>query len=336
MQTIDSNANILNKYGIETDGHFKQNFVIPVSDLFKKTSGLWLNPMVLTIGGALANLPYLPVFTAISFVASPIFNYYNPESMLPVKSLLITEELENHPITDFKLVKEIKNLAQKAGIEKKIHLYESDTSLSIAGAFGNNMGGQNTGMFLSPAVIFPNLLYLNDKNVPISSAEISGIPDNPIGKKIRSFLIAHELGHVKNSDILKMDLIQSVASLALFSASVLAPLSKELRIGMMLAAFIATPIFKCIYLYHREYQADLFAAELLQDTEGGIAFFKSIQEMGLKARNDSQGSWISRVYNKVQISPIGDNRFDFTHPFLSKRITNLQSYQEKKLVSTQS
>ena len=324
----------LTKYGINIEAN-TQNFTLSLTDLVKRSSGLWL--------------PFVPLVTllktesylcgTISFLALPIFNFFNPEAILPIRTLHLTKELEAHSITDKELVQEIKALAQKIGIEKELNICESIGSIGSFGVYGNAIGNNDTGMFLHPSLIFPklSLQYENAKGDPASPSEARsffGIPDGPEANKIRSFLIAHEISHIKNNDCLNMDLIQAVTSISLCVLSCVVPESDIVIKG---TAFILAPlvgsIFKMMYLRHRESEADASAARLLGDVEGGVAFFKNMQAQMLSTRNGPHASFMSKLYNKIAISSEGNNRLDLTHPSLSQRINQLKSLSKSMLVT---
>ncbi|MEI6242833.1 MAG: M48 family metalloprotease [Chlamydiota bacterium] len=136
-----------------------------------------------------------------------------------------------------------------------------------------------------------------------------------LDKNAWSFLIKHEISHLKNNDSFHYHLSGLIITVA---SAILFPFIMPFRISLSLS-FI-NPIHSIIhhqYSKYRENKADEFAIEnsTPEELKGGLRFFKNYQEIGKKVHDI--GHWFF-------YSSKGDYRLDFTHPSVSSRVQKIE------------
>jgi len=211
------------------------------------------------------------------------------------------------------LQEKINKLTKKLGIQKEIELIEIEAFYTSLQALGSNVFPNKAGI-----AIDPNLL----KEMPFDMQE---------------FVLAHELSHIKNNDLIKVNLYAGiVAAIVTAVAGILFP-SLNVRFskrGMALSGYTspAAIIGSFVGLYafvffSKKYEeaADKMAFSVCSKEAQleGINFFKICQEYHISNRKEID-SLLAKIWNKMMYTSEGDFRLDILHPSLSKRIQYLQ------------
>jgi len=182
-------------------------------------------------------------------------------------------------------------LAQKMGIHKKIELV--DTKGHSWAAHGSSFLPGRAGMTVEPGIFREYTIHA-------------------VLDKSHKFIIAHELAHIKNDDILWYFIAAVVVSVASFF----------LLSGVLPILCLDGIAITCFFFHsqHRELQADLEACKHVGDEEklDFIYWLKAHQEQAKEFREAS-----TRWWDKIRITEEGDSRFGFTHPSHSLRIRKI-------------
>lgn len=133
----------------------------------------------------------------------------------------------------------------------------------------------------------------------------------------QGFIVAHELSHIKNNDLLT---IPGIGFLVALSSSIaLSTLGLISFIPHVLAVVFITHIATAVFSQYREKIADQTALTICtkEEKEGAIQIFEAMQKEQLKIRNEN-------MLGKLFISDAGEDRLDIMHPSLASRISMIQ------------
>lgn len=142
--------------------------------------------------------------------------------------------------------------------------------------------------------------------------------ENDFEDNIISFIIGHELSHIKNNDHAKITAVHIITNVALLAISLF--MMGGFSFWFLLAIQVVNLSIDCTFSPFLETRADLEAVtfQVPKDQKlvknGGICFFENMQRYNLNN---------STIYRIMRFTSEGDDRFDFMHPFLSTRIQNL-------------
>lgn len=216
------------------------------------------------------------------------------------------------------LEEKIKHLTDKMGIKKEIVLMELDGSLTSAEAMGCCLLPGKAGIGIYPGFI------------EISEGE-------------QEFILAHELSHIKNNDMLSSPIFSgfvhviSTVAIGILFPSTIVPFSSWLGYMGSYSPAVASGCFisivaMIVFNRWREERADIagFAACSDQGKKGALSVFQKKCGKNLTLRNDLFAPWYMILLKSLLISPKGDDRLDLLHPLLSSRIKNLQQCASAK------
>lgn len=129
-----------------------------------------------------------------------------------------------------------------------------------------------------------------------------------------SWIIKHEISHIKHNDLFTMQCIPCVCQLA---ASIFGMCSLSLWPALGVA-FTVGIVSQALFSQWREAKADDFAIENSSDEElkGGRRFFMAMQETNIEERNT--------FWKRIKISANGDMRSDILHPSITNRIQKIE------------
>lgn len=129
-----------------------------------------------------------------------------------------------------------------------------------------------------------------------------------------SWIIKHEISHIKHNDLFTMQCVPCVCQLAasifgMCSLSFLPALGVAFTVGIVSLA---------LFSQWREAKADDFAIENSSDEElkGARRIFMAMQETSIEERNT--------FWKRIAISASGDMRLDILHPSITSRIQKIE------------
>lgn len=207
-----------------------------------------------------------------------------------------------------KLKNQIDEKRKKLGFKNEVPLKIVETNM-LAQAYGLSPFPSTQGIKISPTALY----------------------------KDTGFIIAHELSHIKNNDLLTLPtaaiaahLISSISLTLLLPKS---PISKYANLigSQMIAtiAFIATSRY-------RESKADQLGLTVCNKKEKteALNLFKKVLKNNLKERNHKDNNILERLIFSLVYSETGENRLDVLHPSLASRINMIEaSIQEEEASS---
>lgn len=258
-------------------------------------------------------------FSAITF--DPFKNslyYFLP--FLQIWSRSCAPIQENSPIQEAMMPAVL-----KTEILKEFHLLKSAAGLSrdVIPYAALNHSFASCGGSLSltdPSVIIPyQHLFRPNKNVFTQAAsedqldsDIWRFSDNEV-----RFLIARELGHIKKNDAL-LRIVAKIGVVALLCFLCIS----SLGFGGCALAFGATIVIHLILERRAQREMDLIGVEILakrleDPTEAKVAAISALKKM------QKQNLERPRFY----ITKEGNNRLDFNHPYLTKRMEALRKFE---------
>ena len=144
-----------------------------------------------------------------------------------------------------------------------------------------------------------------------------------VDKHSYSWLIKHEIGHIKNNDNFTIPLVAAICSTtAAIFATIMLPIIPAILITIAVG-LIAQGIFS----QYREGKADDFAIanSSVDELKGGRRFMMSVQEVN-KAKRKT-------LWNKLMGSSSGEDRLDYLHPSIASRLKKIERALEQKKVS---
>jgi len=129
-----------------------------------------------------------------------------------------------------------------------------------------------------------------------------------------SWIMKHEISHIKHNDLFTMQCVQFVCQLA---ASIFGMCSLSF-LPALGVAFTVGIVSQALFLQWREAKADDFAIENSSDEElkGGRRILMAMQEADIAKRNT--------LWKRITISASGDNRLDVLHPSITSRIQKIE------------
>lgn len=157
-------------------------------------------------------------------------------------------------------------------------------------------------------------------------------------------VLAHELGHVKNRDVLVSTIVASIASAIMYLAHMLqwvglfggfrsdeeGGLNPFALIGTILFAPLAAALIQMGVSRTREYLADETGAELSRDPQAlASALMKISQPRGYQGygRHEQSQPALSHLYIVNHLSKKSVMSWFSTHPPVEKRVEKLMSYR---------
>jgi len=257
------------------------------------------------------NIPSLLAFCAIwgfagAFI-SLFLSKFMAKSMMGVK--LINDEIRDPRL--LKVKSQVERLSDAAGLPKRpeVGYYESEDINAFA-----------TGPSRSNSLVAVSTGLLNK----MSEDEVEGV-------------LAHEVAHIANGDMVTMTLVQGVvnafgmflARIVAFAASQFVDEEKA-PIVQMVSTIVLDILFSILGLFvvsyysrQREYRADSGSAQLVGRNKMIAALKRLQQEFGRPNEGEPERSPVATL----QISNKGSSLFKLlsTHPSLESRIERLQS-----------
>jgi len=266
-----------------------------------------MTALFLGIGLLLGGVPGM-IMALVFAGGMNIFAYWSSDKlalrMAGAKEVSVQEEPRLHAMVD--------DLAVKAGTPKpKVYLVQSDSPNAFA-----------TGRNPQHAAI----------------AVTTGIQGLLSDRELRAVL-GHELGHVKNRDILTSSIVATLAG----AIGMLAWMSLFFRgrggygmlIGLaaMLLAPLAAGLIQAGISRTREFQADRTGAELTQDPEGLASALEKLQQ-GVTARPMEPTPMAESTAHLYIVHPFrggGMANLFSTHPPMEERVRRLRSKEFRSL-----
>jgi heat shock protein HtpX len=245
-------------------------------------------------------------------VGMNFFSYFFSEKIALASSGAIRlSETENSQIF-WRLAPIVKTLCDRMGLPMP-RLWVIDQDEPNAFATGRNPS------HASVAVTRGLLQYMND-------AEIEGV-------------LAHELGHVKNRDILTSSIAATIASAITWAAQMAFffggsrdddedrgnPIA---AVAMMLLAPIAAGLIQMAISRTREFSADAASAEYTRDPNKLISALHKLEAGSQRIPMDVSPS-MSHMYIIKPLSGASMSRLFSTHPSTEERIARLESLRRK-------
>ncbi len=310
----------LKQFGINVE-EGTHNYEISLSRFFAKVTHISLQ---------FSPLAYLCGYSSLFYVANAIkavFPLFSFQEHLPLLTKKVPPMVEESPHFNQALVKKTQEIAKKMGIEGKVTFYDSFHQGSIGQATGHAFSSEK-GIALHPVFLFPNVNFQWQlENQPISSEklrELFGCSD----EKSLYFLTAHELAHVKNNDIVKLNAIRSIveAASAVLLESLFGHSLGQRFITTLSSLYLGLGAFGLLSR-SVERRADIDAAKALgkDGVEGGIKFFKGVKQTQLAVRNNPNLSGFEKWKTMLQITDDGDVGYDLVHPSYNDRIQTLSN-----------
>lgn len=215
----------------------------------------------------------------------------------------------------------VEEIKKKMGVQKKIEIIRVQEFSGCAQAMGGNFFGVRAGIIIDPAVFDADYFF----KIP---EDYMGLTDDQ-----QRFILAHEISHIKNNDVLKISFAAAIASVisAIALSLLFAPISVPVLTVITIASLIigmATFLFvsqKC------ELKADREAFNIIENKQEIIDNFQLILQDQIEYRNSDEGNLIAKLYRKIIISPSGENRLDIAHPSIKRRIKNLEGLLQNTL-----
>lgn len=207
----------------------------------------------------------------------------------------------------------IQELAQKLGINKPVELIEKKGLSTVAQAQGTSLFSGRAGIAIDP--------------------EIAAIlPEGQL-----EFLIAHELSHIKSNDVIRFGTASIPGVITTFAMSLLFPSSTTLfPLTIITCTGITSPaaavglaasgIAFSVLSKWREEHADKLGLSVCSENakETAFRFFATIHTAQILQRDQGEGSYLSKLWDKLLITEDGEARFDVLHPSLQSRIEYLR------------
>jgi heat shock protein HtpX len=265
--------------------------------------------LLAAITGLFVGIGYLlggPVGSAIALVIAAVMNltaYWSSDKlalrMAGAREVSVQEEPRLHSIVD--------EVAVRAGLPKpRVYLVQSDTP----NAFATGRNPQHAAVAVTTGI-----MRLLDER------ELRGV-------------LGHELGHVKNRDILISSIVATLAG----AISMLAWMSLFFRgsrggYGMLisLAAFLLAPIAAALIQAGisraREYQADVSGTEITHDPEALASALEKLHR-GVQARPMEATPMAESTAHLYIVHPFrggGIANLFSTHPPIEERVRRLRS-----------
>lgn len=134
------------------------------------------------------------------------------------------------------------------------------------------------------------------------------------------FIMKHEISHIKNNDNFTIPLVGSVCSTA---TAVFATLTMPWLAATQLTTFVGVSAF-ALFSLRRDGKADDLAIENSSNEEllAGRRFFMSLTKINIENRRT--------FWEKIAITPYGNNLFDIEHPSLTNRIEKIEKVLARK------
>lgn len=207
----------------------------------------------------------------------------------------------------------IQEMASKLSIQQPVNLIEIKGLLVGAQAQGNALLPAKLGIAINPELF------------------------NQISRGEQEFILAHELSHIKANDHLWggviCGLVGALVTLALclrFPSLSTQPKSLLLKIVGSPAAILGQVAYLfafTLFTRWREKRADLSGASICSDQVrlAAVQHFEKESTLLIAERNDSEGSFLSRLWKRILISPEGGVRLDIFHPSFKTRANYLRS-----------
>jgi|JI9StandDraft_1071089.scaffolds.fasta_scaffold16296_1 hypothetical protein len=146
-------------------------------------------------------------------------------------------------------------------------------------------------------------------------AFISVMPGfSEVDREACTFIVKHEISHIKNNDCFTISLIPAIASVAAFGVAFFTFSRNPATIVTLLTGFVTNALFS----RYCESRADDFAIAVSSPEElrGARRFFISLQEVNKKSRKTA--------FDRVVVSPSGEERLDILHPSTRSRLAKVE------------
>jgi len=183
-------------------------------------------------------------------------------------------------------------------------------------------------------VNYPNA-FATGRNPENSAVVITKPLVDLLNKKELEAVIAHELGHIYNRDVLIQTIVATIGSALTFFIEFALWFSNDEDINwwqiflIYLAVIILVPIIQLAISREREYLADEFSAKVTKDPDSLISALIKIEDF---YKNDYNYSFVIKPsHQHLMIFP--PSELFSTHPPLEKRIRRLKEI--KKTLSRQ-
>ncbi len=247
-----------------------------------------LTSLFLGVGFLLGGLPGVIIALVIA-VAMNFFAYWSSDKLALRMANAHEVSMQEQP----RLHSTIEEVAAQAGMPKpKVYLIQNDTP----NAFATGRNPQHAAVAVTTGII--SLL---------SERELRGV-------------LGHELGHVKNRDILTSTIVATIAGaismlafISLFFRNSRSPYAVLAFLLAWIIAPLAAGLIRAAISRTREYQADVTGAEVTHDPEALASALEKL-EQGVAAR-------------PMEATPIAESvaHLYIVHPFRAGGIANLFS-----------
>lgn len=247
-----------------------------------------LTSLFLGVGFLLGGLPGVIIALVIA-VAMNFFAYWSSDKLALRMANAHEVSMQEQP----RLHSTIEEVAAQAGMPKpKVYLIQNDTP----NAFATGRNPQHAAVAVTTGI----MSLLNER-------ELRGV-------------LGHELGHVKNRDILTSSIVATIAGaismlafISLFFRNSRSPYAVLAFLLAWIIAPLAAGLIRAAISRTREYQADVTGAEVTHDPEALASALEKL-EQGVAAR-------------PMEATPIAESvaHLYIVHPFRAGGIANLFS-----------